>query len=76
LPENTGVGHSKTFHLDEGLNYIETLYTPSKDMSVLSFIEAQEPRIVVTLGVRSCLAKRFLLKSRIFDDKLRNGVQK
>jgi IS30 family transposase len=26
--------------------------------------------------IRSCLAKRFLLKSRIFDDKLRNGVQK
>ena len=58
LPENAGVGHSKTFHLDEGLNYIETLYTPSKDMSVLSFIEAQDPRIVVTLGVKghSCFS--------------------
>jgi AraC family transcriptional regulator, transcriptional activator of the genes for pyochelin and ferripyochelin receptors len=52
LPENAGVGHSNSFLLDEGLSYIETLYTPSRDLAVLSHIESQEPRMVVTLGLK------------------------
>jgi len=52
LPEEAGVGHSKSFHLDEGLSYIETLYTPTRDLAVLSHIESPEPRMVVTLGLK------------------------
>ena len=52
LPEEAGFGYSNIFELDEGLNYIETLYTPSKDLAVLSHIDNQEPRMVVTLGLK------------------------
>ena len=52
LPEHAGVGYSNSFQLDEGLSYIETLYTPSRDLAVLSRIESPEPRMVVTLGVK------------------------
>jgi AraC family transcriptional activator of pyochelin receptor len=52
LPEVAGVGHSNIFQLDEGLSYIETLYKPSKDLTVLSHIENQEPRMVVTLDLK------------------------
>ena len=41
LPEAAGVGHSNSFQLDEGLSYIETLYTPWKDLALLSHIEIQ-----------------------------------
>ena len=52
LPENLGVGHSNIFQLDQDLSYIETRYTPSKDLAVLSQMEYQEPRLVVTLGLK------------------------
>ena len=52
LPEYAGVGHSNSFQLDEGLSYIETLYSPSRDLAVLSHIESQEPRMVVTLSLK------------------------
>jgi AraC family transcriptional regulator, transcriptional activator of the genes for pyochelin and ferripyochelin receptors len=52
LPEDAGVGHSNLFQLDEDLSYIETLYTPSKDVVVLSHIDSQQPRMVVTLGLK------------------------
>jgi AraC-like DNA-binding protein len=52
LPEVAGVGHSNIFQLDKGLNYIETLYKPSKELAVLSHMESQEPRMVVTLGLK------------------------
>lgn len=52
LPEEAGTGYSNLFQLDKGLSYIETFYTPSKDMAVLSRIENQEPRMVVTLGLK------------------------
>ena len=52
LPEEAGIGYSNIFQLDEDLSYIETLYTPSKDMAVFSQIESQEPRLVVTLGLK------------------------
>ncbi|MFA5921663.1 MAG: AraC family transcriptional regulator [Methylococcaceae bacterium] len=52
LPEAAGVGHSNIFQLDQDLSYIETHYKPSKDLAVLSHIESQEPRMVVTLGLK------------------------
>jgi AraC-like DNA-binding protein len=52
LPENLGVGHSAIFQLDQDLSYIETRYAPSKELSVLSRIDYQEPRLMVTLGLK------------------------
>jgi AraC-like DNA-binding protein len=52
LPENLGVGYSNIFQLDQDLSYIETRYTPFKDLAVLSQMEYQEPRLVVTLGLK------------------------
>jgi len=52
LPEGLGIGRSAIFQLDQGLSYIETRYTPTKDLSVLSQIDYQEPRLVVTLCLK------------------------
>jgi AraC family transcriptional regulator, transcriptional activator of the genes for pyochelin and ferripyochelin receptors len=52
LPEELGVGYSDVFQLDTDLSYIETHYTPSKDLGVLSQIDSHEPRMVVTLGLK------------------------
>lgn len=52
LPENLGVGQSAIFQLDQDLSYIETRYTTSKDLAILSRIDYQEPRLVVTLGLK------------------------
>ncbi len=52
LPEDLGVGHSAIFQLDQDLSYIETRYTTSKDLAVLSRIDYQEPRLMVTLGLK------------------------
>ena len=58
LPADAGVGYSNIFQLDEDLSYVETFYTPSKDLAVLSHIDNQEPRMVVTLGLKghSCFS--------------------
>lgn len=47
-----GIGYSNLFSLDAGLNYIDTDYTPKQDFSILSQIEAAEPRMVITLGLK------------------------
>jgi AraC-like DNA-binding protein len=52
LPEDLGVGHTAVFQLDQDLSYIETRYTTSKDLAVLSRIDYQEPRLMVTLGLK------------------------
>ncbi|MGZ8928432.1 MAG: helix-turn-helix transcriptional regulator [Methylobacter sp.] len=52
LPEDLGVGQSRIFQLDQDLSYIETRYTPSKDLAVLSRIDHQEPRLMVTLSLK------------------------
>lgn len=52
LPEDLGMGRSAIFQLKQDLSYIETRYTPSKDLAVLSQIDYQEPRLVVTLGLK------------------------
>ncbi|HEY8033990.1 MAG TPA: AraC family transcriptional regulator [Methylobacter sp.] len=58
LPESLGVGRSSIVQLDQDLSYIKTHYTPSKDLAVLSRIDYQEPRLMVTLGLKgqSCFA--------------------
>ena len=52
LPEDLGVGQSRIFQLDQDLSYIETRYTPSKDLAVLSRIDHQEPRLMITLSLK------------------------
>lgn len=58
LPDELGAGHSAIFQLDTDLSYIETHYAPTQDLSVLSHVDAHEPRMVVTLGLtgKSCFA--------------------
>ncbi|NOQ36779.1 MAG: helix-turn-helix domain-containing protein [Methylococcaceae bacterium] len=52
LPEELGSGQSEIIQLETDLSYIETCYTPSKEFAVLSKIESQQPRVVVTLGLQ------------------------
>lgn len=52
LPDELGSGQSTIFQLDHDLSYIDTRYTPSKDLAILSQIDNQEPRLVVTLGLK------------------------
>lgn len=52
LPEKLGLGHTNIFKLDRDLSYIETQYSPCNDLAVLSRIDHQEPRMVVTLGLK------------------------
>lgn len=52
LPENLGMGRSAIFDLDRDLSYIETRFAPSKELAVLSRIDYQEPRLMVTLGLK------------------------
>lgn len=54
LPEDLGFGYSKICQLDDGLTYIESEYKPSKNLSVLSQSDDQEPTLVVTLGLSGC----------------------
>lgn len=58
LPEGLGGGYTDMFQLDHDLSYMETNYTPTKDLAILSKIEAQEPRLTVTLGLKghSCFS--------------------
>jgi AraC family transcriptional activator of pyochelin receptor len=52
LPDHLGLGQSAIFQLDQDLSYIETRYTTSKDVSVSSRIDYQEPLLMVTLGLQ------------------------
>ncbi|TPQ24553.1 AraC family transcriptional regulator [Methylomonas koyamae] len=54
LPDALGSGHSAVFPLDTDLSFIETRYRPNRDLAVSTRIERQEPRLVVTLGMRGC----------------------
>ena len=54
LPNDLGIGHSNFFQLDRDLNYIETHYSPYKNLSLSSQINADEPRLVVTVGLKGC----------------------
>jgi len=52
LPPGFGTGHSTLIQLDPDLNCIETRYAPSRDLAILSRMEQQEPRMVLTLGLK------------------------
>jgi len=52
LTEDLGKGYSSICQLDNGLSYIKTEYTPSRDLALLSQISQQEPRLIVTLGLK------------------------
>lgn len=52
LPEELGSGRSKTFQLDADMSYIETRYMPATDLAILSRMDYQQPRLVVTLGLQ------------------------
>ena len=52
LPDEIGVGHSRLVQLDQDLSCIETIYAPSRDLAILSRIDDQEPRLVLTLGLK------------------------
>ena len=45
-------GYSDIFQLESDLSYIETRYKPVKHLSVLSKIDTEEPRLVITLGLK------------------------
>lgn len=52
LPDDAGIGYSNIFNFDEDLSYIETSYTPSKNLCILNQVDTHEPRIVVTIGLK------------------------
>lgn len=52
LPEELGMGYSNIFQLDPDLSYIETQYAPTRDLAILSQIDTQEPRMVITLDLQ------------------------
>lgn len=58
LPEKLGLGHSKIFRLEHDLSYIQTHFSPHRDLAILSRVDHQEPRMVVTLGLQG--ASRFV----------------
>lgn len=56
LPEVIGNCSTRLFSLDQDFNFIETHYTPNRNLAILSRIPQQEPRIVLTLSLtgQSC----------------------
>ncbi|ATG92232.1 helix-turn-helix transcriptional regulator [Methylomonas koyamae] len=52
LPDLLGSGHTAVYQLDADLSYIETRYTPNRDLAISTHIDRQEPRLVVTLGMQ------------------------
>jgi len=52
LPTDIGTGYSNFFKLGRDLNYIETKYKPIKDLKLVSQIDSEEPRLVVSLGIK------------------------
>ncbi|CAD6877205.1 hypothetical protein [Methylomonas albis] len=52
LPDNLGKGYSAIFQLDPDLSYIETHFQPNQDLAILTRVDQQEPRLVVTLGMQ------------------------
>jgi AraC family transcriptional activator of pyochelin receptor len=51
LPDELGFGSSAIFRLDHDLSYIETRFAPTAPVAILSRMDLQEPRLVVTLGL-------------------------
>ncbi len=52
LPEGVGKGKTEVFHIEQGLNYMDTRLNPTKNLAIRSRIEQQAPRLVVTLALK------------------------
>lgn len=52
LPMDLGTGSSDVYRLDETLSFIETCYTPTTSLAILSKMQLQQPQLVVTLALQ------------------------
>lgn len=52
LPESLGIGESRMVQLDPGLCCIQTAYRPTKALNISSRMEHDQPRVVVTVGLK------------------------
>ena len=51
LPEELGKGYSNIFQIANDLSFIETHFLPTRDLAILSQIDSQDPRMVITLDL-------------------------
>lgn len=60
LPEAIGNGSTRLSCLDQGFSFIETHYTPNRNLAIVSRIPQQEPRMVLTLSLtgQSCFRRQ------------------
>jgi len=58
LTPDLGTGYTNICQLEKDFSYIETNYKPSKDLAVVSQMNSQQPRLVVTLGIKG--SSRFI----------------
>ena len=61
LPAKLGSGRSATYQLDNDLSYISTQYQTKQDLAVITQMQHQEPRLVVTLALKG--------QSMLIDDR-------
>lgn len=52
LPDEMGKGYTKIYKIDEDLDYLETQYTPSKDIDIISRTDNSDTRMMVTLSLQ------------------------
>jgi len=52
LPNELGNGYTDIYPLEKDLSYIESNYQPNKDLAVVSHMNNQQARLVVTLGIK------------------------
>lgn len=51
LPDSVGHCRSRVFKIDADLSFIETHFSPNRNLAILSRMAEQEPRMVLTLGL-------------------------
>ena len=52
LPSEVGGGRTRIYPINEYLSYIDTHYTPNKNVAIVSKIDDQQPRLVVTIALK------------------------
>ena len=52
LPDEVGDGHTLIVPLHEDFSFIDTNYLPNKNLAIVSKIDDQEPRLVVTIALK------------------------
>ena len=52
LPGDLGEGRTHIYFINEDLSYIDTHYTPNKNVAIVSKIDDQQPRLVVTIALK------------------------